>query len=195
MTRKLAAIVAMATALAGCASSYTLEGQKYASKEELHRASEGLVVSALNTISPLPSPLTQKKLVFAIPSEPTIRQENVSRVTQRNGSAPNAMLSEQIENITKANYRSLRVFYDAVQKRGIYASTQLREMPSMAVSLEPSSDTDVIYLTEPAPGTGQWFYASQKHGRQLFAYDRSGVGTTSKVQAFMEAVQAQAIRD
>jgi hypothetical protein len=68
-------------------------------------------------------------------------------------------------------------------------------MPAMSVSLEPSSDTDVLYYTEPSQGTGQWFYATTKHGKQIFAYDRSGAGSTAKVHAFIDAVQALAIRE
>jgi len=124
-----------------------------------------------------------------------VYQENIRRQTALNGRAPTGQATEMLTNLTRSNYKMMKVFFDTVQKKGIYSSTQLREIPSMAISIEPAADTDVLYFSEPSQGTGQWFYASAKHGRQVFGYDRSGAGVTAKTQAFIDAVQAQAIRE
>ena len=102
---------------------------------------------------------------------------------------------EQNNNMSKFAYKMTKVFFDGVQKRGIYSSVEIRDMPSMAVSIEPSQEYDVLYFTEPSVGSGQYFYASAKHGKQVFAYDRSGEGVTAKVNAFIEAAQVQAIKE
>ena len=65
----------------------------------------------------------------------------------------------------------------------------------MITSLEPSKEYDVIYYTEPSVGSGQYFYASIKHGKQIFSFDRSQTGPDGKVKAFVEAIQALAIRE
>lgn len=88
-----------------------------------------------------------------------------------------------------------KVFFEGVQKRGIYSSVEIRDAMSMAVSIEPAQEYDVLYFTEPAIGSGQYFYSSVKHGKQVFAYDRSGEGVIAKVNAFIEAAQVQAIKD
>ena len=70
MIKKILVLLA-ATALTGCAVNYTLEGQKYDSKEKFQQAVDTNIFSALATIKPLPAPLTKKKLMVAIPSEAT----------------------------------------------------------------------------------------------------------------------------
>ena len=195
MMKKLVALVAV-FALSGCATNfYTLEGVKYDTKEEFHQAVGKMNTDALSSIKPLPSPITKKKLIIAFPSTTTIYTENISRQTKTSGQSPSGLLLERIENLSKANFDSSIVFADGVEKRGIYASSKFMEMPSMTVSLEPSADTDVLYYSEPAVSSGQWFFATQKHGKQVFGYDRSGAGATAKVQAFTDAVLAQAIRE
>lgn len=182
-------------AVSGCANFYTLEGVKYDSKEAFHQAVTQKNTEALNSIQPLPAPVTKMNLIMAIPSEATIYTENIARTTKQNGRAPSGILLERIENLTKANFSMTKVFADAVQKKGVYTSMKFMEMPSMAVSIEPSSSTHVLYFSEPSIGTGQWFFATQKGGKQVFGYDRSGAGPTAKVQAYVDAVMTQAIRE
>ena len=194
MIKKFASLIAV-VALVGCATTYTLDGQKYDSKEKFQQAVDSNISNTLSTIAPLPTPLTQRKLVFAIPSEVTIFNELVGRYAKTNGSPPNAQTNEMAENLSKANYKNMKVFFDAVQKKNIYASTQFIEMQSITGSFAASADTDTLYYVEPSQGSGQWFYTSFKHGKQIFAADRSSPTPAGKVHAFVDAVQAQAIRD
>lgn len=194
MIKKIFALAAV-LAVSGCANYYTLEGVKYDSKEAFHQAITKANTDALNSIQPLPAPVTKKNLIFGFPSEATIYAESIARTTKQNGQAPSGLLLEQVKNLTKANFDLQKVFADAVQKKGIYASMKYVEMPSMTVSIEPSSGTDVLYFSEPSIGTGQWFFATQKGGKQVFGFDRSGAGATAKVQAYVDAVMAQAIRE
>ena len=194
MIKKLFALVTV-LAVSGCANFYTLEGVKYNSKEAFHQAVAQKNTDALNSIQPLPAPVTKKNLIFAFPSEATIYAENIARTTKQNGQVPSGLLLERMENLTKANFSMSKVFADALQKKGVYASMKYMEMPSMTVSIEPSSNTDVLYFSEPSIGTGQWFFATQKGGKQVFGFDRSGAGPTAKVQAYVDAVMTQAIRE
>ena len=192
---KLTALVLAALTLTGCAATYTLDGNKYDSSASFQNAVEAQRANAIASVKKLPQPLNTKKLIAALPSEQTLLEENIRRVTKNNGTSPSGITMELIINLTKSNYKLSKVFYEAVQARGIYSEVEIRDMPSMAISLEPSKDYDVIYYTEPALNTGQYFYASAKHGKQIFAFDRSVVGIEAKTNAFIEAVQAQAIKD
>lgn len=194
MIKKFASLI-VTVALCGCATTYTYDGQKYDSKEKLQQAVDSKVSDVLSTITPLPTPLTQKKLVFAIPSEATVFAENVNRHVKMNGNPPNAQQNEMYENLTKSNYKNTKVFFDAVKRKNIYASAQFIEMQSMTGSFAASADTDTLYYAEPSQGSGQWYYNSFKNGKQIFAADRSSPTPAGKVQAFVDAVQAQAIRD
>lgn len=193
MIKKFAGLFVV-VALSGCAVNYTYEGQKYDSKEKFQQAVDATVVGALSGITPLATPLTQKKLVFAMPSEATLIDESTKRFVKTQGTQPIGPAKEILENIPRSTYKNIKVFHDAVQKRNIFTSTQFVEMQSMTGSFAASADTDTLYMVEPSQGSGQWYYTSLKHGKQIFAYDRSSPTSAGKVQAFIDAVQAQAIR-
>jgi len=194
MIRKLVLLVAPLL-LAGCAQTYVLDGKKYDSKEGFLYAANKLNSDALAQITPLPLPLTAKKLVVAIPSEAVSYESGVNVITKTEGRPLNSATLEVFRNLVTQNHMNTKVLYDAIEKKRIYSSVSYREMNSVVVSLEPSADTDVMYVTAPVPSSAQWFYASQKYGKQAFAFDRSGVGMSAKVNAFVEAVQALAVRE
>jgi hypothetical protein len=100
-----------------------------------------------------------------------------------------------LSNLTDANYKTVIVFYDAVKKRGIYPVVTVNQTNSMINSLEPSQKYDVLYFTENAPGAGQYFYASAKHGKQVFSWDRSPASSVGQVASFLDAIQSLAIRE
>lgn len=194
MRKTIFAIAAMA-ALSGCTSFYLLDGKKYDSEQAFQQAVETNRQEALLSIQPLQEPLTKKRLIVALPSEQALYDENARRHQAAMGRAISGLEVDQNRNLSKANFKMNKVWFEAVQKRGIYPSMELRETNSLVNSLEPAPDYDVMYYTEPSVGTGQYFYASAKHGKQVFAYDRSKPGVNAQVQSFVEAVQAFAVRD
>ena len=185
----------VAVMLSGCAVNYTYDGQKYSSKEKFHEAVDSSISNVISGVTPLPTVLTRKKLVFAMPSEATLIEETKRRFMKTQGREANGMALEILENVPKSTYKNIKIFFDSVQKRNIYSGTQFVEMQSMTGSFAASADTDTLYMIEPGPNSVQWYYTSLKHGKQIFAYDRSSPTAAGKVQAFIEAVQAQAIRD
>jgi len=69
-------------------------------------------------------------------------------------------------------------------------------MESTMGSFAASPDIDTLFLLIPAPpGAPQWYYTSLKRGKQAFSYDRTSPTFEGQIQAFIDAVQAQAIRD
>lgn len=194
MIKKFVGLIVFA-ALNGCAVNYTFEGNKYDSQEKFQQAVDSKVIAVLSTITPLPTPLSQKKLVIAIPSEPTLIAESVNRFVARQGTQPTGPAAEIIQNLSKSNFKNTKVFYEAVQKKNIFASTQFIEMKSMTGSFAASPDTDVLFMVEPSQNSNQWYYVTQKQGKQIFSYDRSSPTPEGKVQAFVDAVQTQAIRE
>ena len=130
-----------------------------------------------------------------MPSESTLASESTARFVKIQGTQPSGPAKEIIENLSKSNFKSIKIFYEAVQKKNIFASTQFLETQTMTGTFEASGDMDTLYFFELSQGSGQWFYHSSKGGKQLFAYDRSVPTPTGKVQAFVDAVMTQAIRD
>ena len=194
MIKKFLGLVVI-IALSGCAVNYTFEGQKYGSKETFQQAVDSKVLAVLSTIAPLPVPLSKTKLIFAMPSEATLIDESVKRFVALQGTQPIGPAAEILQNVTKSNYKNIKVFYDAIQKKNIYASTQFIEMQSMTGSFAASPTTDVLFVVEPSRGSSQWYYVTHKQGKQIFSSDRSSPTAEGKIHAFVDAVQAQAIRD
>ena len=196
MKKKIMAVFAIAL-LSGCATKpfYTFEGKKYNSREQFHQAIEASLSNALFTVVPLPSPLAARKLIFAIPSESAIREENNRRFITTQGRVPTRQEKEIRDNLSKSAFRNIQVFFEAVQKRNIYTSVQLIEMDSMTGSFAASAESDALFFVEPTEGSGQWYSSSFKSGKQIFAYDRGLPGPAGKLKGFIDAVQAQAIRE
>lgn len=181
--------------LSGCAAFYTLEGVRYENATSFQQAVDKHYNDTLAQVTPLAKPLTNKKLIATFPSEAAIYAENVKRFTALQGHAPIGLAIEQITNLSRSNYRLSMVALYALKKRGIYSDVLINDSPSVINSLEPSKDYDVLYYTEPSQGSGQYFYASVKYGKQVFASDRSGNSILAKVNAFIDAAQAVAIRE
>lgn len=194
MIKKILSALAI-VALSGCAANYTYEGKKYDSKESFHQGVDASLAEVLAGITPLPAPVSKKKLIFAIPSETTLITEYTARFVKIQGNQPIGIAKEIIDNLSKSNYKNTKIFYDAVQKKNIYSSVKYIEMQSMTGSFEASSDTDTLYLVEPTQGSAQWFFHSSKGGKQIFAYDRSAPTVGGKINAFVDAVLSQAVRD
>lgn len=195
MIKEIFGVVAL-VALGGCATvNYTHEGQKYDTKEAFHQAVDANIAAVLVNIAPLPVPVSKKRLVFAIPSEAALVAESTGRFVKAQGIQPVGPAKEILENVPKSTFKNIKVFFDAVQKKNIFTSAQFIEMPTMIGTLEASNDADALYYIEASQGSGQWFYHSSKGGKQIFAYDRSAPTSIGKLNAFVDAVLAQAIRD
>ncbi len=194
MIKKFAILIAV-VALSGCATTYTYDGQKYDSKEKFLQAVDSKVSVALSTITPIPTPLTQRKLIFAIPSVVAFTEGDKKNFVKTQGREPSEQQIEVQLNLNQGNFKNIKVFFEAIQKRNIFASTQFIEMDSTTGSFAASPDADALFLVAPAVNSSQWFYTSDKHGKQIFSYDRSSATMEGKLQAFIDAVQAQAVRD
>ena len=192
---KTFAILSVFLALCGCATTYTYEGQRFDSKEKFFSAVDANMSNVLATITPLPTPLTQKKLIFAMPTALAFNVQDGKNFVKREGKEPTKQQMELNLDLNISNFKNIKVFFDAIKKRNIYASTQFIEMDSTTGSFAASPEADTLYLTAPGDNSAQWFYTSQKHGKQIFSADRSNTTVEGKVQAFVDAVQVQAIRD
>lgn len=180
--------------LSGCAN-YIYDGKAYATKEEFFRAVDTSIADVLSTIEPLPTPLTSKGLIFALPALDVMVAQTFDTYASVHGSEPTGVQREMLENIVRANYKNNVVYFEAIKKRNIFSSVVFVDIESMSGALEASESNDVLYYVEPKVGSGQYFYISYEHGKQIFAADRSSPTAEGKVQAFVEAAQLLAIRD
>jgi hypothetical protein len=180
--------------LSGCAINYSFDGQKYASKELFLKAVEDKVGDTLTLITPLSPPLSSKKLIMAMPSLEVYNKLGIENFIKINKKEPNSIQIEVSSNINRSAYLTTKIFLDAVQKKNIYRETQFIDMQSGTDSFAPSANVDVLYLVFTDANSVQWYFATNKNGKEIFGYDRSAPTMAGKVQAFLDAVQTRAIR-
>lgn len=193
---KVFGVLAAAAILAGCASnSYMHDGKKYRGEESLQAAADQQRAANTAQITPLPSPLTDKALVVLVPDVNSL-MASISANYEKQLTRP-MLPNERViaQNLSIVTSKGMLGFFEAVQRRGVYKSVEVREVASVTPSAEPSATYDVMYFSEPNFGTGQYHFASVKHGKQVFAYDMSGADQKARTLAFVEAVQALAIRN
>lgn len=193
--KKIVIAITLAMSLSACTSHYFLQGKKYDDEASFQAAVENERSAAINHIQPLQAPLTKKRLIVSIPSEPTLYAESLRRYLVAQGKEASGLALDQYRNLAKSNFKLTKMFFEAVQKRGVYPSVTINETQTMVNSLEPSDEYDVMYYSETGVGSGQIFYASSKHGKQIFAYDNSSLSINEKAKAFTDAVQVLAIRE
>jgi hypothetical protein len=193
---KVAAVGIALVFLGGCAAvHYTYDGKKYNSRQQFIAAVEASNGAAVAAITPLPAPVTKKKLLFAFPSRTVIAAATARYMAQTNGATPTALQAEMIEALADGNFRSAKVFYEGAARRNIFQSVRFIELDSMSSSPVASADEDIIYYFESSASSGVYYYVTAKGGKQVFAYDRGQPGILGKIQAFNDALQLQAIRE
>jgi hypothetical protein len=184
--------VVMCTA---CAVVYTYEGKQYRSKQEFLSAADAARRDAVATVVPLPAPVTSRVLLFAVPTPAAILHDSIRNYTKLKGAAPVGVQLEMFTTLAESASGGIRGFYDGAVRRNIYKNVELLEVDSLMTNPAPSANQDVVFYNEISPGSGQWYYATAKGGKQVFAFDRLQPGPAGKVRAFNEALQLEAIKD
>ena len=102
---------------------------------------------------------------------------------------------EILDNLIKNDQNMVSAFGKGIQRRNIYKSVSFATIDSPTGIPEPGKLVDVLYAMSADGKPSQWYYVSQKSGKQIFAYDRAVDGQKEVTRAFVEAVQAYALRD
>ena len=176
-------------------TKYTYEGQVFDLPTKFQKGVDDKVKATVKSITPLPTPLSQKKLVFAMPRQSAFIKESAKRFAAVHGAPPVKLAKEIVENLSISNFKSIKVFFQAVKKKNIYVSVEFVELDSMSGSYPAAEGVDALYMVEPSVGEVHWTYASTQYGEQELVYDRSSEHIEGKVQAFVQAVQAMAVGD
>ena len=130
-----------------------------------------------------------------MPSEQVFNKLSHELFIKINKQEPNSLQKETVSNLNRSNYLMIKIIFDAIQKKNIYRETQFINMQSGVESFSPSSNVDVLYLTLTDAKSEQFFFLSEKNGREIYSYDRSSPTVAGKVQAAVEAMQIRAIRE
>ncbi|CDG80834.1 hypothetical protein [Janthinobacterium agaricidamnosum] len=187
------AMVAAALALGGCAS-YTYNGVEYNSRNDLMQAVETAHGKSLAQVVPLQRALSAKKLIVAIPSADTSYREKTRTFNLQFGNDPSFISDAEFATQALASHRENKGLADALAKKNIFSSVQLLDRQSRAGTIVPADDADTLYLIYTGADVSRWYYDSQRSGRQELSYDQTSLTTEGRMQAFIDAVLAQVIR-
>lgn len=193
--KKLSITILAAILVTGCGSTYTLEGNKYGSKPEFLRATQTISDDAVSSIQPLPSPLTNKSLVFAIASANLVKQNAIQLHKERQMKDLMSGEIDVLDGLARSDQISAEGFGKGIQRRNIYKSVNMVTMESAKSVPEASAGTDVLYVISADGKPAQWYFVSHKSGRQIFAYDQAVSNMKQRTKNFVDAVQAYALRD
>lgn len=196
MIGKIFSVFAVVT-IAGCATTntYTLGAQKFNSAEEFQTAVDRENQERISSVISLKEPLSGKSLVVAFPSEKAIAIENERRFVSQNGRTRPDNVVEIHKNLSIHLTKTVMTTCEVIRKRNIYRSVDCRAVDEIVNDFSPSDNYDALFYSEPAHGSGQWFYASKKHGKQVFGFDMSAADMATRTRNYLSAIQAFAVRD
>lgn len=183
------------TVLSGCATTYTYDGKKYNSAAEFHSAVDQDLSMRRSTVTPLKEPLTDKMLVVAYASVNAMEAENERRFNKLNNASRPANTKEMQRNLSIFYHKAISSDCNSIKLRNIYKSVECREMDQTVLDIPASDAYDTFFFSESTEGTGQWLYVSKKHGKQVFAFDKSSLEPAARVRNYLSAVEALAIRN
>lgn len=182
--------------LSGCATTfYTYSGNKYNSAEEFHAAVDQDNNIRLSTITPLKEPISSKSLIYAYAGVATIEAENERRFNKLNNKPRPTQTQEMQKNLSIGIHKAITTQCEFIKKRNIYKSVDCREMDQMTIDLPASDAYDTMFFSESDAGTGQWYYNSKKHGKQVFVFDMSSTDPVTRTRNYLSAVEALAVRN
>lgn len=192
-------LAASSFALGGCVT-YTYGGKKYDTQEQVVEAMKENTRQLLSEITPLPKPVTNKTLTYIAPGYNAFMaaQEQIDKlagVTRNEVQRGNAEI--------KAKEREANSEFSAamIKKRNLFKNVIF--VPSSSyTNPEPviSDEEDALYVSCSYSEDGknaacETYYVSKKYGKQVFVVDRGSPDYKKRNKAFLQAVEALAIRE
>ena len=138
-------IFSAATLLAGCASTYTYNGKQYQGEQAFVAAVDSGLAESLAAIQPLAKPVSTKTLVFAIPSQQSVFEQSVANIVKARGRAPSGEEEVLVRNLSTANYKGIRNFYEIIKRKNIYQEVTLLERTTATGDLQAGLNQDVLH--------------------------------------------------
>lgn len=191
--------MAVSFVLGGCVT-YTYGGKKYDTQEQVVTAQQENITQLLSGITPLSKPVTNKKLIYIAPGYQAFMAAQ-EKIDQLAGATRNTVQRGNAEIRAKTAAGNFEFSSAMIRKRNLYQHVTFIESSSYTVP-EPdvSDDVDAMYITCSYSSDGKSaacgsYYVSKKYGRQIFAYDRSSPDYRERNKAYLQAVEALAIRE
>ncbi len=180
--------------LTGCARhTIVFNGKTYTDKDEYTRDVISNWEAAVASITPLPHPISKRRLLVVYPTRSYYQQSRLAFTQQV---TPSATLSQLEKDPNFYILYSLcadkaRI----VARQGIFQKVDASIVDGFA-EVPPSDDYDVLMLTlASAPdSTDQWYYYSKRNGRQIISADLGGRVLAERIASFLDSIKAAALQ-
>ena len=155
MNIKILGLLLTVFILAGCATTYRLEGNTYSSSEQFHTAVDALYRDTrqqLVSTMRVAAPISQKTLTVGIPTVDAIRGGMIM---------PGALTVTPSDlvvasNLSQGTRKELEMFAATLKDLNIYK--EVKVIDTTGGHLQPTSTESVLYLyVLPASNASQWY--------------------------------------
>jgi len=180
--------------LSGCArQTMIFNGKTYTDMAEYARDVHSNWEAILAGITPLPHPVTKRRLLVVCPTRSYYQQSRLAFLQQ---TSPDATLA-RVENDPVSN-----VYYNwyadkarSVERKGIFPKVDVVVTEGLLES-QPTDDYDVLMVALAlAPGsTDQWYYYSKRNGRQIISTDLGAKSLAAQVTSYLDSIKAAALQ-
>ena len=171
-------------ALPGCANTL-YKGQRYTVDglvEAVEKDREKLIAS----VKPLPSPLTERKLIVAVPAFDFYVNQKVNRFVEEGFNFNYFIVSNSWKTLVP--YGEISNMHRFVKSKNMY---HLIEQISVEgpLNVAPSDDADILYFatTSHIGQSDQWYHISKRNGQNLIAFDGGSVTDEERLESFLDA--------
>lgn len=180
--------------LAGCnQQTYFYNGVKYSDPAQFRAAATADRASYVAQIKPLSAPLSKKRLVVALPDREYILAEklafgrNFDQNLQRSQVESDPLIGDYIEFI--------QMLPKMIEKKNLFSSVDSRTVSGQS-SIQPTPEYDVLTLAlATAPGgRDEFYYISEKSGKQIVQADGSTTLSSDRWNSFFDSIKAAMLR-
>lgn len=173
----------------GCGITYKYNGKDYKDRGFAEDAIRSTNNKLLSNVQPLPTPITDKTLIFGLPKSDIIKNKGV----KYSGDRSTDTARDQIDYVAFALEVEYNNLAKIIRKRNIYKNVEV--VRTDGGHLQPSNGADVYYVYIESPTVAQTYIADKKYGKQIMTMDKGISDTNIKIKNWLDAIAAFAIRE
>jgi len=194
MIRSMTVTLLSIFVLAGCArQTMVFNGKTYTDMAEYTRDVHSDWDSTLASITPLPHPVSDRRLIILYPSRSYYQQARLNLVRQM---SPSATIDQLEKNVNfYIQYDMYTMMPRNVARKGIFPKVET-VLADGADQVQPTGDYDVLVLTLASTQSSkdQWYYYSKRNGKQAISMDMGARTTAERNASILDSIKVAALQ-
>lgn len=193
-----AQLLIVAIAVSACvASSYSIDGRTFKSKEEASAYLKERLAEAEASISAGLTPLVDKKVLVVIPNHNALTKVFETRLVNlgKNYPAPGTPGREQVDFYADGIVDNCKSIIESIRKANIYQEVSEFDTDTMETNIQPSANQDVVTFYAGAQSAAATLYfQSAKFGKQVMAVDMANPSWAQRRISLINDLKAKALQ-